>query len=487
MEIKRRIKIINDIFGHFGTNLFVQIFSLARGAIIAKFLGPYLFGIWNGLMLILFYSPYANLGLTNAMDREYPYYVAKKEEEKAEKIKDVAFTCGNFISAVLAIFIVITAFYLRGKVPTVVSVGLLVMAVATFLQMFYSYYKELLRIDKRIKPVNVAMVLFSVINCLFSIMLVARFRLYGVYTAFLLAYGISIAYILLNTRHCFRLRIDRAVTRHLLKIGIPLMLINLTGAALQSADKVMILKFLTLTELGYYGISMLFIGFILYIPLATQFVTYPYLLEKFGQTQEAAALRSYIIPPTILLSYLISFSIGIILITIHLPIKYFLASFLPGLDAIKIIIAGNFFYALIHLPVNFLVTLRKHNKVILIQSLLLILNIILNYVFISSGMGIKGVALGTTISYLFLTTIVMGYAVKHLIKEWAALAKFFITLYFPFIYVLSIIFVLNTFMIKNAGGLANDLKLTSLKLLFFIIFSAPILRYIQKQKLINSR
>jgi O-antigen/teichoic acid export membrane protein len=485
MELEHQEKkIIRDISKNFGTNIIARILALARVLIVAKLLGPHFFGIWNGLQIILTYSSYVNFGLTNAMDREYPYYLGKKEEDRAEKLKDTAFSSGLIMSLFFLVIITIVAFFLREKIPRIAAVGLLVMAVASLLQMFVGYYRELFRLDKKIKSVNTVLLLFASIDFIFSVLLVARFKLYALYVSILLSFTAVTVYILSSAKHYFRLRLEPKELWNLIKIGLPLMLVDLTAIAFLTVDKLMILKLLNVTNLGYYGIGSLVTNFILYIPVAIQFVTYPYLLEQYGRAQEAADLGQYLIPPTVFLSFFTPFLIGIILIFIHLPIKYFLSSFLPGLTAIKIIIGGAFFYSLTHLPCNFLIALRKHNKVIQILFLCIILNIILNYIFISRGMGIRGVALGTAISYFLVGTILLGYAVKHLLKNMISVFKFFTRLYLPFIYTMGIFILLNIFVVKDIVTLRDDIQLTTLRLLVFIIFTLPLL-FMKGKKLLT--
>ncbi|MFC1804292.1 oligosaccharide flippase family protein [Candidatus Omnitrophota bacterium] len=408
------------------------------------------------------------------MNREYPYCIGKKENDRAEKIKDTAFTCSLIMSLLCSIAIIMIIFIFKQKISRVVVVGLLVIAVASFLQIFFSYYKELFRLEKKIKSVNIALFLFAGLNLLVSVLLVARLQLYALYLSLLLSFIVMIVYALTQTKHYFRLQIDLGVLRHLIKIAFPLLLVELSFIALSTADRLMIIKFLDVTQLGFYGLGVLVISAIFYIPIAIQFVTYPYLLERYGRTQEIKSLSQYLLPPTIFLSYLIPLLIGIILITIHLPIKYFLSSFLPGLGAIKILIAGTFFYSLVYLPSNFLIALKKHYKIIQIQSVLIIVNIILNYAFISMGMGIKGVALGTSISYVFLGTILLGYAVKHLLEGALPVLKFFTKLYLPFIYILGVFVCLNIFVVKDVATLGDDIQLTLLRLLIFIVFTSPL-------------
>lgn len=154
------------------------------------------------------------------------------------------------------------------------------------------------------------------------------------------------------------------------------------------------------------------------------------------------------------------------------------------MTAIKIIIGGTFFYSLIHLPANFLIALRKQNKVIQIMVLCIILNVILNYVFISKGMGIEGVALGTAISYLFLGTILLGYAVKHLLRGTVSIIKFFTRLYMPFIYTIGIFILINIFSVKDVITLRDDIYLTFFRLFVFIIFTS-LLFFIRGESLSN--
>ncbi|MFC1514698.1 lipopolysaccharide biosynthesis protein [Candidatus Omnitrophota bacterium] len=473
-------KIRKDTLGNFSVNILSQLFSLAKGIVVARFLGPHLFGVWNGLKLILQYTPYATLGLANAMDKQYPYYLGKGEKEKAESIKDTAFTAGMLLSLLAAGGIIIAAFFLKEKFSRQISVGLLAMALVSFLQMLYCYYRELLRLDKKIITVNTAMLLFALINCLFAVTLVMRFRLYALYGAFLCAYACTLVFIMFRSRHYFRLRIRPGLLSGLIKIGIPLTLIPFLTIVLRTLDRIMILRFLSVKELGYYSLGTLVVNLILYLPIAFQFVSYPYLLERYGKTHQVRSLGRYVIDPTILLSFVVPLMIGIVLIVIHLPINYFLSSYAPGLGAIKVIIAGSFFFSLVFLPVNLMVALGKHYRVISFQIVCIALNAFLNYLFISMGLGIKGIALGTAIAYLFLGTILIGYAARVLDKE-IVLLKLLYKIYTPFVYLIGVVALLDRILAKEIISFSDDLKLTFFKLLIFALFSSPLLYYLLKK------
>jgi len=84
-------KIIKDTVIYSGSTFFAKMLGFGRSIIVARFLGPSLYGLWSALSIILEYSRYANLGVLNAMNREVPFYRGKKMISKCSKSEMRAF------------------------------------------------------------------------------------------------------------------------------------------------------------------------------------------------------------------------------------------------------------------------------------------------------------------------------------------------------------------------------------------------------------
>jgi PST family polysaccharide transporter len=428
---------------------------------------------------------YANLGLTTAMDREYPYYRGKNRQEEAEVIKDTSFTAGIALTIFLSIILIIIAIFLRSKYPTVVIVGVFVISVVSILQQVTAYYKELFRIEKKVKKVNLAILIFSLINCILSILLVIKFNLYGLYAALIAAYIFTLVYIINSTKHHFAFKIDLRELRRLMALGVSILLINITAIILMTLDQIFIIKFLGPVSLGYYSLSALITGFILYLPIALQFVSYPHLIENYAKTDSPKdSLLKFVVRPTLILVYPVAAVISLALLSIGPVIKYILPKFIVGVTAIRILTIGTFFLALVYLPGNFLVALNRQYSVVKIQILCIIINITALTLVILKGGGINQIALVTVATYFIMGSLILGYPVWIYLKDFLSLGKFFLKVYFPLFYFLGIFF-LSSYFIKAKGEIFIDHFLALLtKLFIFIIANAPFLYYWKKKKIL---
>ncbi|MFC1674589.1 oligosaccharide flippase family protein [Candidatus Omnitrophota bacterium] len=475
-------KITRDISRYLGANFIVQIFSVLRGAIVAGLLGPPFYGLWNALRLILDYSPYAGLGASLAMDREYPYCIGRKELTRAEEIKDTAFTFNLIISAILGLVLFIVALFLRTKVSREATIGLLIISFVLILQQINIFYRELARLQKRIDHVNVMLLLFSGINCFLAILLVRQFGISGMFFALVVAYLTALSYIIYKTKDRFSFRLNQARLKPLVKLGLALMMIPLLTTALQSVDRLMVLRFLGLTALGLYGFASLFAGLLFYLPVAYQFITYPYLLEGHGQQNNPRHLANlYVAQPTAILSGVLAFLIGIALILAGPAIGYLIPKYSKAIVVIKILLVSGFFFSLIYLPVNFLVALNKQARVIKIQLICLLLGIGLNYAFIKSGLSIGGVACARFIVHFFFANWILGVVLLHQLKNASRVFSYLIQVYISLGYTLLLVFVIEGNFLKCLIPFSNIWLSTLIKLMLFSLAGLPVLYYFNRR------
>jgi len=85
----------------------------------------------------------------------------------------------------------------------------------------------------------------------------------------------------------------------------------------------------------------------------------------------------------------------------------FLPDYVPGIGAMKIIVIGPLFLALAAGFGNLLNVLNRQVWYLVIQGCALLLNVTLNVILVKSGLGISGVATGTTITYALYGTVLV--------------------------------------------------------------------------------
>jgi O-antigen/teichoic acid export membrane protein len=96
------------------STVLTQILLILRGFIMAKFLGPSLYGLWHGLRVIINNSDYSTLGIYDGMKREVPYYKGKGDYHRIQEIIDASFFSGTLLSLITS-FILIEISFLFSK------------------------------------------------------------------------------------------------------------------------------------------------------------------------------------------------------------------------------------------------------------------------------------------------------------------------------------------------------------------------------------
>ena len=178
---------------------------------------------------------------------------------------------------------------------------------------------------------------------------------------------------------------------------------------MMTVDRVIISSFLTMQQLGYYSLSILAMGSLALIPMVVGQQIYPRMAEAWGR-----ASTSKEVTPWIRRQVLMSISLTAPMIVgayIVLPpvVKHFLVEYTSGITAMKITLIAPFFLGLTSAFGNFLNTVDKQAYLLLFQVLAVCMNIILNIVFIRIGLGITGVAIGTTIAFIMHSLLLVTF------------------------------------------------------------------------------
>src|SRR5512139_3636139 len=88
-----------------GTLILSEVLLIFRGFLLAKLLGPNLYGLWHAFKVVLYNSEYYSLGINEGMKREVPYYRGKQDHDKVEALTRTAFRFGMLLSAAAAVLL----------------------------------------------------------------------------------------------------------------------------------------------------------------------------------------------------------------------------------------------------------------------------------------------------------------------------------------------------------------------------------------------
>jgi len=395
--------VIRDTSLYTGSTYAAQLVVFFLGLVTKRFLGPANQGIWTLIQIINGYLPTAELGLSDAVAREFPYWKAKGEEQRASSLVNVMFTFNLLAAVVLSVGIFgYTLLVFRDQSLGYV-VGLLVIGVMLPLSRWIACTTILFRSSKRFLLLSKTNIVLMIFNGITSLVLVWAFGLYGMYGSFILMALLNWLYWkkLNNWKPYFEFRLKASDLLHLLRIGIPLALSGIAFTLLRTVDSILVNSYLGAAQLGAYSIGVSMSTFIFSVPNALSIVMFPRFQERFGSSNDdRESLIPFINKPiTVLAFFLLPVIMALAFFIGPELIYHILPRFVEGIFPFKVLLAGTFFISLTHMPGQFLITIRKQWMGVVLTIFSTVVLVMLNMLALEKGYGLAGVAAATSLAY----------------------------------------------------------------------------------------
>jgi len=378
-------------------NVFVQLVRFAKNLAFARLLGPNLFGLWNGLQVILVYGANAHLGVLHALNREIPLSRGRGDLELITRIARVSLS----FSLLATLFVAAILFAIGSALdPTQIEAGALRLIAAVLVaQQLFQFSNFLFRAEDDFGRLAKVLIIAAALELVASIALVYWIGFNGSFYGFLISFLCSALICLHWRRELTRgFEIDFRLVGRLIRIGFPIMLISLSYGLLTTLDRVLIIKFLGNEQLGYYALGPLALTAIAYIPTTVNQVMYPKFGERYGKTGDRKSLAGFVRVSMLITAHLTGLVLGVAFLVIPL-VTFFLPNYAPGILAARILFAGFYFFSLVGPAANMMITIDRQIQYLLWLVAAAILVAALNTAALSANLGIEGVAASTGVSY----------------------------------------------------------------------------------------
>jgi len=476
-------QIVKEISGFGIIKYFSYFFAIISGFIVVKTLGPALFGVYSILALIITYGQHAHLGLRSGLTKKYPYLIGKGRKNDAIHTVNLAFTTITGIIVILSSLLLIGTLSFFGKLTPEYRIGLLFVSVILILQQMYFFFQAYLRAEKDFALVNRIILLLKILHFLGVLLLVFKFKLYGVLAAMVLSHLIVTLYAWNKKKFKPKKIFSFKEAFALAKYGFPLFLLYIVSALMVSIDKLMIAKFLSPVEMGYYSLSVLLFEVVLFIPAAIEYVIFPYQVEKYAK-KGLKSVFDYLHKALLVLAYLMPFIIMIGYVLVEPFLIYMLPEYTASLFSMRILLLTVFFLSLFYVNQSFLVAVNDEKKLLIIQGSMIVLAVVVDYFLIRQGFGINGVAFGTfgvaILGYLVATLIAYRHFKKPLLKTYPDHML-------PFVLNLGLLYMLTVYLpVIDFSDYMNTAVILSVKLISILLFNLPLFYIIDRRtKLIS--
>ncbi len=445
--------------------------------LMKRFLGPVFSGVWASLQVILMYAKFANLGSFEAVTREIPYSLGKKEPEKAEEIKNTVFWFIFMNSCLLGGGIALVALGMRPGISEPVFWGLITISVLLVLQRIYYYQMVVLRAYKKFTMASQALVFSSAFGALPLLWMTWHYQIYGFYIATTFIFLVNILYVFIRSGQKFPFYFSWERLKPLITFGFPIMIIGAMDVVFRCLDRIIIPRYLGFEYMGYYSLSLMAMGYLTSFPNMLRVVLFPHYQDRFSERDNVKDLKNFVYQSTLALAYILPILLAAVWFFSESLVFLILPQFKPGLFPLKILLPGLFFLSLNQQFATLLITAKKHLSLIPAMIALIILGATLSIAVIKAGYGLPGVAMMMTATYFLYYAVHFLLGVR-LVMDSKEAFRLFMRVFGVFVFFVASMLAIEHFFPKGEG--TPLLKNASQFGLFCVLF-LPFLVHLNKE------
>ncbi len=455
--------------------LFSRLLLSVRGIIIPKFLGPTLYGIYNGLFILPDFLIHFHFGSLSALKREIPFCYGKGDLLKAQRIRNIVFTQYMGTIVVTSILLGLSTFFLWNHYSSEIIISLWLICVLIVVQAFVDAFLEnLLRTDSRFDVLSKSEIFKSFLGFFLMIGMIWLWQLYGLIASIILSTIFKGIYIYGKTNYQFSWIWDFTELKRLWAIGFPIIIGLILIALWTSIDRLVIIRYLDSRQLGYYALALTISKFLLIAQTGAYGILEPKIYQRYGEKSEIDGLRRIVLEPIIVLTLIFPLIMGLAYIGSPYLIHLFLPKYLPSLMCVHILILGSFFSIFLDGTYTFFVAINRQMLIVWIVGVCSLISFGVNFLLIKKGWGIEGVALGTTGVNILAGAIFLGFTLNRFFEGLKKKLGLLIRLFGPFLLV-GFCLVLMDYLWPVSGLWRKEMGTIGLKGALLLFLTAPFL------------
>lgn len=391
-------------FSFFGSStILIQVSRVIVEIIIAKIVGPKIWGVWYLLNLFIAYRGVLTLGIDNGMNREVPVRIGAGLEEDARDLQNSTFTALFYASLLVSAGLLLLFFYADNAISVYIPALILLFCSAQF----YHFLSIVLKSNSRFNLVSKKQYFASILLPIISIYLTRLIGLNGFIIGYALALLVSSLYVYKLSGIRLRVVNHWKTNFYLIKIGFPIMAVGITYTFLNTLDRWLIEVYYGTEALGLYSLSiMIFAAMTLFPKIISQQI-YPRMAQLWGKSRSLKKLKYLCYKQSVYTAYLVIPVFIIAFLFIKPLVSWILPEYIGGIRSAQIIVFGS-------IPMIFsagwgsvLNILDRQVYYLIIIVFGLILNLGFNLFFIKLGFGIEGIALGTLLAFSIYNLLIM--------------------------------------------------------------------------------
>jgi O-antigen/teichoic acid export membrane protein len=284
-----------------------------------------------------------------------------------------------------------------------------------------NYHATILRSYGDIAAVSSALMLQSVAGAGVGLVLVLWVGVWGLLWGWLVGTFLALLYARARSRGRVPLApLPSRESRVLLGVGFPIFLFVSTTFVMRSLDRIVVLRFLGTTELGYYTLAVMAVTVLLYLSDSVSYVLYPRLVTRYRESGgDATAMCRLALRPLRTISLLLPWVTALAYLAADELVSWVLPAFRPGVSALRILSFGTVGLALGSIPAFTLITQGRMRQLVAVSVGGGLLALGLDLGAVAAGFGTKGIAAATLAAYFAYGALLQWLAFGSLLPRGA--------------------------------------------------------------------
>lgn len=370
---------------------------------------PLEYGMYSTCLLLKTYLSYIQLGSLNAFNRDYPQIVGAGDLDKAKKYRDTTFTylSSIFITAAVVASLVIIIIGNTNGLDKRYILGLILSTIITATTILENFLSSRVRIDGSFKYTSIVIVV-ELLSVGVGFVLIPWIGYYGLYCVTIGSMVIGIVMYYRKGISDINFSIDKTLLKSIIISGMPLLINGLIWTIVESIDKFVILGFMNAERLGMYSIAQMAFSYMILVPSAMSQLFYVNLGKAYGASGSKEELNRVAVKYTLVIAVVIGFFVQIAYFFIRPAVEWVMPKYADGVKSAQFLMLGLAIYAPTMVNGNILTILKKNAALLRGSLYLCFLNIACSIgLILILGVKIENVAIGTAISYLVRTVILI--------------------------------------------------------------------------------
>jgi len=319
----------------FTASIVGQGLRMARSFVVARLIGPLMFGTIQGLGIFLLYIPVIQLGYFQSTNREVPQLLGAGRKREVGRIENNGFWVAIF-AGLIGVCIYLGVFLAKYRALTrPTQICWILFAIVLCLQPLTQFYQMLYSAHGKFVTISKISLGYSVV---FSFLLLLVF--WWGYIGQLISLGLGAALFLLLMILFHRANIsfngiDFLLIRNMIRKGFPILLSTLTFNLFFSVDRLFIIGVKGIEQYGYYALGVALFQVAMVVPESIRQIAYRHFNIEHGKNSAESRLKAdfwHSFFMVCLVMWIISVA------GYHIApwlIRWFLPKYLPSIEIVK--------------------------------------------------------------------------------------------------------------------------------------------------------